>query len=464
MPASFLHGFEFIETALLHPIQMVRSAIIGLVGTAPAGPIQTPTLIMSRTDAAKFGAETAGFTIPQALDAIFDQGDSIGYIVVVNVLDPAVHKTPVVSESRTFGVDGRLTLAHPVVAAVVVKNTAGTVTYVSGTDYTLHAATGALTRIAAGAITAGQTVAVTYEYADPSVIVNADIIGGPDVVTGDRHGIEALLDTSSLYGFAPKILIAPQYSSAKVVMDAMLAKAATLRAVAIADSAVGATTVEAVATRNLFDNPRAILTYPLLKRPDPTTDIDQVVPYSPYLAGVISRTDNELGFWHSPSNKVILGITATERPIPHITFHSPDSLANYLNEIKLVTAIHHEGFRAWGNRSATSDTAFHFITIRRQFDIIEESVELGTIRLLDRPINRAFFEDLTDSVQLFLNSLIGRGGLIDGRVLVAPEDNPPGEIAQGRLTARLILTPVYPAERITYNVTLDIEPLKKLFA
>lgn len=235
----------------------------------------------------------------------------------------------------------------------------------------------------------------------------------------------------------------------------------TFRSVAIADQAAGATLENAIAYRNQFDNPRAIITYPLLKKM--VGDTLKVVPFSPYLAGVMSRTDNVLGFWYSPSNKNILGIEDLERPIPYIAFSSPNSMANYLNEMKLVTAIHYEGYKVWGNRSATTDSAWHYISVRRQFDIIEDSIEIGTLHLLDRPINKAFFEDLQDSVQAFLNSLIGRQAIIHGKIMVLPEDNPPAQIANGQVMARIDITPTYPAERITYNVTLVIEPLKKLF-
>lgn len=464
MPASFLHGFEFIESAPFHPIQMVRSAIIGLVGSAPTGPINTPTLIMNRTDAiTKFGGPAAGYTIPLALDAILAQGDQVGFIVVVNALDPAVHKTAVTGEAATFDTTANtLALAYPHVANVVVKNSGGTVTYVAGTDYTVNAATGVVTRVPGGAITSGQAVSVSYDYQDTTKVTNSVIIGGVDQITGNKAGIEALLDASSIYGFAPKILIAPQYSSAKLVMDALLAKAASLRAVAIADQAVGNTPEEALAYRMEFDNPRAIVTYPLLASEDKDNH-PITIPFSSCLAGAMSRTDNELGFWYSPSNKPILGITGLERPIPYLTFHSADTMANYLNENQIVTAIHYEGYRVWGNRSATSDTAWQFIAVRRQFDVIEDSIELGTVHLLDRPINRAFFEDLTDTVQAFLNSLVGRGALIAGTIKVLAEDNPPTEIANGHITARLDLTPTYPAERITYNATLDIAPLANLF-
>ncbi|MCX8016616.1 MAG: hypothetical protein N2690_01745, partial [Rhodocyclaceae bacterium] len=105
MPANFLHGVETIEIDKgPRPIRTVKTAVVGLVGTAPTGPINTPTIVLSAQDAAQFGditqANTAGHSIPQALDAIFDHG--AGTVIVVNVFDPAIHtvtgqsgKTPI---------------------------------------------------------------------------------------------------------------------------------------------------------------------------------------------------------------------------------------------------------------------------------------------------------------------------------------------------------------------------------
>ena len=394
--SGHLHGFEWIEQADISPIQVRKSSIIGLVGTAPQGPIQTPTLVKGYKEAVStFGDLTAGYTIPQALKAIFDQGENVGFVIVVNVFDPAIH---------------------------VDANNNPT----------------------------------------PSAVTDADIIGGVDTNTGERKGIEALLDSSSLFGFAPKVLIAPGYSSSKAVMDALIAKAQIMRSMAIADSAPGWKDTDIIGYRGQFSDPRAIITYPLVKFYNHVSGQEEVAPYSPYLAGVISKTDNTLGFWHSPSNKTILGITGLERPIPYITFHSPNSFANYLNENHILTAIHYEGYRTWGNRSAATDE-WRFIPVRRQFDIIEDSIEYYTLRLLDRPINRAFFEDLQTNVQMFLNELIGRGAIVEGKVQILPEDNPVSQLSNGIVTARLQITPTFPAERISFIAELYVEGLKKLF-
>jgi phage tail sheath protein FI len=65
MPASFLHGVEVIEVPNGPvPVTVVKSAVIGLVGTAPtwavaspvvAAGLNTPTLVSSALDAATFG-------------------------------------------------------------------------------------------------------------------------------------------------------------------------------------------------------------------------------------------------------------------------------------------------------------------------------------------------------------------------------------------------------------------------
>ena len=84
MPTNFLHGVEVIETTEgVRPIQTVRSAVIGLVGTAPDAlasdfPLDEPVLISgSRAKAAKLGATG---TLPDAMAGIFSQ---IGATVVV---------------------------------------------------------------------------------------------------------------------------------------------------------------------------------------------------------------------------------------------------------------------------------------------------------------------------------------------------------------------------------------------
>lgn len=91
MPANFLHGVEVVElTEGIRPLQTVRSAVIGLIGTAPNAdattyPLNEPVLISgSRAKAALLGT---GGTLKTAVEGIFDQIGAT--IVVVRVAEGA---------------------------------------------------------------------------------------------------------------------------------------------------------------------------------------------------------------------------------------------------------------------------------------------------------------------------------------------------------------------------------------
>lgn len=91
MPANFLHGVEVVElTQGVRPLQTVRSAVIGLIGTAPNAdaaiyPLNEPVLISgSRSKAELLGA---GGTLPDAMEAIFAQVGAT--VIVVRVAEGA---------------------------------------------------------------------------------------------------------------------------------------------------------------------------------------------------------------------------------------------------------------------------------------------------------------------------------------------------------------------------------------
>jgi Gp37 protein len=66
----------------------------------------------------------------------------------------------------TFNGLGNIVLGQQNVSAVVVSNTSSGAVYVLGTDYTLDAVNGIITRLTSGGISAGATVNVSYVYAD----------------------------------------------------------------------------------------------------------------------------------------------------------------------------------------------------------------------------------------------------------------------------------------------------------
>ncbi|MCF6764831.1 phage tail sheath subtilisin-like domain-containing protein [Thiotrichales bacterium 19S3-7] len=83
MSDSFFHGVEIIESNDgIRPIQTIRSSVIGLVGIADDAdpelfPVNEPTLITNRKDAAKLGSNG---TLVDAVNLIYDQ---VGALIVI---------------------------------------------------------------------------------------------------------------------------------------------------------------------------------------------------------------------------------------------------------------------------------------------------------------------------------------------------------------------------------------------
>jgi phage tail sheath protein FI len=280
---DFLHGVEVVDVDDgSRVISTVKSAIIGLLGTAGMGDINVPTLVTSfRQAVLKFGPwdDRDGFTIPEALDAIYDQTtqDAGAQVIVVNIAGKAEHRTAVAAESTTFStITNKAPLAHRFVSSLVftaaisapyrvlgdlkitlpkgctvksVKKEDGsavaagditidantatldndaakagdfvTVAYeadlVAGVDYTVSTVTGILTRVigTGGKLISGATVTLGYEYVDASKVVDADWIGGVDPDNGQYLGVHALTASKSTLAISPRIVIAPHATHTK---------------------------------------------------------------------------------------------------------------------------------------------------------------------------------------------------------------------------------------------------------
>jgi phage tail sheath protein FI len=409
MPASFLHGVETIEIQKgARTIKTVKTAIVGLVGTAPIESVEEeyrtinePTLILNEIDAVKyFGEQTSGYTIPQALQSIFDQG--AGVVIVINVFDPAKHQ--------------------------------------SVSDVTI-----------------------------------GDINGGVDTLTGKRKGMKAFEDCYSLFGYFPKTIIAPVFCEETAVVSQMKAICDKIRAIGLVDAPIGTTVQEAITGRGPegtinfnTSSDRVILCYPHLKVYDSELDTNVLQPYSQRLAGVIAAKDVNKGYHWSPSNTEINGIVGVEKQLTSM-INDPTSEVNTLNEAGIVTVFNSygSGFRTWGNRSAAFPASTHptnFINVRRTADILHESVEYSMLQFIDFPIDNGLIDSISESVNAFIRTLIGRGALIDGKCYYNPDKNPVTEIANGHLLFDVEFMPPTPAERITFESFIDIELLKTLGA
>lgn len=470
MAANYLHGVETVEVETgARPIKTVKSAVIGLIGTAPMGPVEDITLCISETNAAQFGSQVSGFTIPQALDAIYDHG--AGTVLVINVLDPAKHKTTVSNAAVTFDSTGLAQLINPVVANLVLRKDEAAQPYVEGQDYTLDAQTGKITRVGSNIEISG-TVLASYDFADPSKVTAADIIGSVNAA-GNRTGMKLLNDTYNEFGFFAKILIAPAYCTQNSVTTELVALAEKLGAVTYIDAPVGTTFEQAISGRGPAgtinfntSSDRVKLCYPHVKVYDANTNSERLEPLSQRAAGLRAKVDNEKGYWWSSSNQEISGITGVERQLSAM-IDDPNCEVNLLNEQGITTVFNSygSGLRLWGNRQAAWPSVTHmrnFENVRRTADVINESIRYFSTQFIDMPISQALIDALTESVNAYGRTLIGNGALLGFKCWYDAARNEETELAAGHLLLSYKFTPPPPLERLSYESEITSEYLVTL--
>ena len=406
MPANFLHGVETIEIKKgTRSIRTVKTAVIGLVGTAPINTVEAdyktvnkPVLITNDKDAVLyFGQLTSGFTIPTALNAIFDQG--AGIVIVVNVFDPAIHTA--VADVELSDVIGEVDTQGKRTGLQAFKDA-----------YSLFGFY-------------PKTIISPKYCEDAAVATEINAVAG---------NIRAIGIIDAPVGTTVQNVITGRGSSGAINFN--------------------------------FSSDRLVLCYPHLKIYDTASNTERLEPYSQRLAGVIAAKDIERGYHWSPSNTEIKGIIGAERNLTSM-INDPSSEVNLLNEAGILTVFNSfgSGFRTWGNRNsaypANTDPT-NFINIRRTADIIHESVEYSMLQFMDYPIDNGLIDSICESVNAFIRTLIGRGALIDGKCKFNPAKNPPAEIANGHLLFDIEFMPPTPAERITFESFINIELLRNL--
>lgn len=466
MAANYLHGVETVTVnSGVASVAVIKTAVVGLVGIAPTGPKNSPVLVTSARDAAQFGPAVPGFNIPQALSAIFAQGPAT--VIVVNTFDATTNSVAVVAEAVTLE-NGKFKTAFAPVSGVVVKNVAGTTTYVLGTDYTFDAF--GKFKSVGPAIVEGAALKIDYKKLDGASVTGAQLIGTVNDPTGDRTGLKCLELALNIFGFAPKVLIAPGYSQIAGVKSELVVLAAKYRALALIDAAVSTSPAAAIADRgpagttfNVSDK-RVVLLYPHLKAYDAATDAETLLPYSAVMAGLICATDYNEGYHVSPSNQVIKGVTGIERQLT-AAINDPNSEVNALNAAGITTIFnaYGSGLRSWGNRNssypATTDPA-NFIPIVRVSDIVAESIEYSMLQFADRPLSPAVIDSVKETVNSFLRTLVGRGAILDGECKFDRSKNTDAELAAGHVVFDYSLMPPPPMERLTFNHFIDVSLLK----
>jgi len=460
------------------PIHMSADGTAKLNKPILANNLAEATAALGFIDAAgSAGAKKFEFSLCEAMSAHFKIGN-VGPIVLINVLDPAVHMSPVTAESRVIGADGTATLAvkHPIASTVVVKNSTDLTTYVLHTDYELtvnSSGQGVIARVSTGAIGAGATVHVGYHALTPATVAASDIIGSVDSATLLKKGMELVADVFPRFRLVPGQLLAPGYTSDPTVTAVALAKASSINghfnAIVLADvpaTSAGAdvyTEVAAWKNTNSFTAADMVVCWPMGRLGDTLYHLSTLTA----ARAQQTDSDNDGVPYESPSNKSL--------PIDSLVLADGTEVildtvaAASLNAQGIVTALNFiGGWVLWGNRTgaypANTDPADAFIPFVRMRAWNRQVLVLSHWQRVDNPMNRRKIDSVVDSENIRLNALAARGFILGARVELREELNPTTSLLDGQVTYSVSWMPPPPMDGITFNVEVDPSYLSTLFA
>ncbi|MEN4128716.1 phage tail sheath C-terminal domain-containing protein [Serratia marcescens] len=138
-------------------------------------------------------------------------------------------------------------------------------------------------------------------------------------------------------------------------------------------------------------------------------DIHPVAP-SAVAAGLICRTDRQIGVWKAPANVAVSpGLTPQVRM-------GDNSQARYTSanfatmSVNMFREFPGRGVQLWGARTlTTSGNAWGYIPVRRTFDMVERDLQQSLGVALFEPNNTATWQQLRASAGSYLHNLMQRG-------------------------------------------------------
>lgn len=471
MADQFLHGVEVLTIDDgVRPIQTASSSVVGIVGTAPRAdasefPLNKPVMVAgSRAKAAKLLFQPAGEdgdgTLPAALDSIFDQA---GAAVIVIRVEQAETEADTLANilGGANAVTGAFEGVHALLGAQSITGYKPRILLAPG--FTHQRNVGGITAVTLSNQGAGYAAAPTVSFTGGSgsgAMAEAVMGSGADVgkvvsikITNPGSGYTSAPTVVFTGGTptTPAVSTAAFGNTANAVVAELTGIADRLRATIMADGP-STNDDDAIAYAGDFGSKRVYLVDPRSLKTG-TDGLTTTAWSSAIAAGLLVKSDNERGWWWSPSNQEINGITGIERPID---FGMGDyaSRANLLNGKNVATIIRQNGFRLWGNRTLSSDPKWQFLCVVRTADIIADTLQEAHLWAVDRGITKNYVEDVREGVAAKLRQLKALGAILGGDCWFDPDLNTPESVANGQVFWDFDFTPVYPAEHLTFRMHL----------
>lgn len=498
---SYKHGVTWrdVPTSIVAPVT-ADSGIPVIIGASPVfqstrGPFvnQSRVYLNYQEAVAEMGYsdDWKSYPVSMAIYTYFALFN-VGPIVVINVLDPGASKfqgAPVSDSGFTFRNGSTGFIARDIVpSTVVVKSIVSDeeeeqITYTLGVDYV--GAWGEdpadnqnkfiLNAVPGGRISSTEDVPVLVSYTpiNAAGVNKSDIIGGIDIATGNTKGLESIEDVFPRHGIVPGVLLVPFFSQDPEVAAVVSAKADDIngcfRCITLCDidSAIIKMPIDVKMWKdqNNYTEKRMGACWPRVGLGE------RDVWLSVQLGARIEKTDVDNGNIpvETPSNKLLkMNRTLVGEYGNPTEISFSKAYGDMLNGQGILTTINWiGGWKAWGSNMSCypfiTDPKDRWMPARRMTDFVGNSLVLTIFQFVDRPTNRRLIETITDTVNIWLNSLVSSGNALGARVEFRHDENPDTEMIDGHYVFHVFEFFPLPAEWIEFKLELDISYLSVLF-
>lgn len=189
------------------------------------------------------------------------------------------------------------------------------------------------------------------------------------------------------------------------------------------------------------------------------------LPPGPAIAGVYACVDRDRGVWKAPANVVLGSVIG---PTVKITHEAQEDLnidptaGKSINAIRSFTG---KGTLVWGARTlAGNDNEWRYVSVRRLFNMIEESAQKSTAFAVFEPNDAATWLKVKAMIESYLYGLWQQGALAGsapdqayfvniglGKTMTAQD------ILEGRMIVEIGIAAVRPAEFIILRFTHKLQ-------
>jgi len=320
----------------------------------------------------------------------------------------------------------------------------------------------------------GVQLEISYTVLAPENVSEFDIIGGYNMQTGRNEGLELVNNVFTMFGgLVPGQIVVPKFSGNPMVAAVMDTRASNINGVFKAISLHDIPTMINGSQHRFQDVPEWVQNNNFVS----TSQYnlygchrleDHIFYPSVQTAGLIGETDaDNRGIpYESPSNNNlrINGLCYEDGTELQLSKEQ----AKFLETAGVASAINFiGGWRLFGNRTGAftrnTDPKDTFLSIRRMFNWIGNSIVLTHWRKIDKPVTIRLIESVVDSVNLWFNGLQSNQYILGGRIEFRRDNNPTTAMLDGMFSFDVFVSPPPPFAAADFTLEYDPEYLNNLF-